>query len=123
MSCAANRVSDRERQTIANNTKSNRPKVSDLNILAAMTTLRLDVAKDARRYETIGERGRKATLDTRYYVGLDDFGKLQVSAVISPIRIIPLGFRTSLGAHESKHQHEKEWREFYRATATGVKYE
>lgn len=108
---------------MANNTKSNRPKIGDLNILAVMTTLRLDVAKDARRYETIDERGRKATLDTRYYVGLDDFGELQVSAVISPIKIMPFGFRTSLGAHESKRQHEKEWREFYRLTATGVKHE
>lgn len=92
---------------MANNIKSNRPKISDLNLLAILTTLRLDVAKDVRRYQTMSERGRKATLDTRYYVGLDDFGELQVSAVISPIKIMPFGFRTSLGAHESKHQHEK----------------
>ena len=88
-----------------------------------MTTLRLDVTKDAHRYKKMSECGRKATLDTRYYVGLDDFGELQVSAVISPVKIMPFGFRTSLGAHESKHQHEKEWREFYRTTATGAKYE
>lgn len=108
---------------MANNTKSNRPKIGDLNLLAILTTLRLDVTKDVRRYKTMSERGRKATLDTRYYVGLDDFGELQVSAVISPVKIMPFGFRTSLGAHESKHQHEKEWRKFYDLTATGAKYE
>lgn len=35
---------------MANNTKSNRPKIGDLNLLAVMTTLRLDVAADYRRY-------------------------------------------------------------------------
>lgn len=118
MSCAANRVSDRERQTMANNTKSNRPKIGDLNILAVMATLRLDVAADYRRYMK-EKRAKKpkqfdAFQNMRYYVVPDnEVGEMRVFMLAHPVA--PMAFYTRQGAQDSMDKHQAEWRQLFKA--------
>lgn len=103
---------------MANNIKSNRPKIGDLNILAIMTTLRLDVAADYRRYirekQTDEPKRFDAFQNMRYYVAPDnEAGEMRVFMLAHSIS--PMAFYTRQGAQDSMDRHQAEWRQLFRA--------
>lgn len=98
---------------MAKNTRSKTAKLGDLKLLEVLTILRRDISEDYKIYLTSDKR--KATLDSRYYVGIGDCGELQASAFLCPFTVAPLAFHTSLGAHRSREKHAKEWLYYFRA--------
>jgi hypothetical protein len=102
---------------MAKNTRSKTAKLGDLKLLEVLTILRRDISEDYKIYLTSDKR--KATLDSRYYVGIGDCDELQVSAFICPFTVAPLAFRTSLGAHQSREKHAEEWLYYFRAIDGG----
>lgn len=102
---------------MAKDTRSKTAKLGDLKLLEVLTILRRDISEDYKIYLTSDKR--KATLDSRYYVGIGDCDELQVSAFICPFTVAPLAFRTSLGAHQSREKHAEEWLYYFRAIDGG----
>ncbi len=103
---------------MANKTKSNRPKIGDLNILAIMTTLRLDIVADYRRYIREKREGEPKRFDAfqnmRFYIAPDTgSGEMRVFALSHPIS--PMAFYTRQGAQDSMDRHQAEWRQLFKA--------
>lgn len=105
---------------MANNSKRKQQKVSDLSILAAMTTLRLDITSDYRRHKEAERRRESERLDAfrnmRFYVAPDgDAGEMRIFALSHPIS--PMAFYTRQGAQDSMDKHQAEWRLLFHTLA------
>ncbi len=103
---------------MANNTKSNRPKIRDLNLLAIMATLRLDVAADYRRHIREKQESEPKRFDAfqnmRFYIAPDTgSGEMRVCALSHLIS--PMAFYTRQGAQDSMDKHQAEWRQLFNA--------
>ena len=105
---------------MASNTKSNRPKIGDLKILAVMTTLRMDVAADYRRHIRAKQIEQAERFDAfrnmRFYIAPDgETGEMRVFALSHPIS--PMAFYTRQGAQDSMERHQAEWRQLFSTLA------